>query len=205
VLDEVVVRVTYNSDWDLAEKVLIRAAEEVTGDIIQRTAVQPYVRAGMYDYGVHMYLRYMTLAKDRPRIAYEITKQIVRDFQSSACLDFAMPYVFSHRTGLRMGARRPETASDANARTIPIERIRHTATAPDEPERTAAVADLRAKIAEFGLLQPIVVQETGRDEYRIIAGELRFEACKDLGWQEVPCVVKSLKGESAHSAATSAR
>ncbi len=194
VLDEVVVRVTYNSDWDLAEKVLVRAAEEVTGDIIQRTGVRPYVRAGMYDYGVHMYLRYMTLAKDRPRITYQITKQIVRDFQTSACLDFAMPYVFSHRTGMTMGARRQDPSKDADVRKIPIDRIRYMATRPDRPDRLAEIADLRDKIAQFGLLQPIVVQETGRDEYGIVAGELRFEACKDLGWLEVPCVVKPLKG-----------
>ena len=41
VLDEVVVRITFNSNWDLAEHILLEAAREVTGDIIQQMGQEP--------------------------------------------------------------------------------------------------------------------------------------------------------------------
>ena len=74
-LDEVIIRLTFDSDWDIAEKILLDAARSVTGDIIRQTGKEPYIRSDIYDYGVYMRLRYMTPAWDRPRIAHEILKQ----------------------------------------------------------------------------------------------------------------------------------
>jgi len=48
-LDEVVVRVTYDSDMQKAEAILIEAARKVTGDIIAATKQEPYIRSDMYD------------------------------------------------------------------------------------------------------------------------------------------------------------
>jgi len=44
----------------------------------------------------------MTPATDRPRIVYELTKKIVEAFSQSPDVDFALPYVFSQRTGMQM-------------------------------------------------------------------------------------------------------
>ena len=97
ILDEVVVRTTYDSDWDTAEGILINAAREATPKIIEATGHQPYVRSEMYDYGVLMRLRYVTLATDRPRIAHEITKSIFKRFSENSKVDFAIPYVYSSK------------------------------------------------------------------------------------------------------------
>jgi len=51
----------------------------------------------MYDYGVYMRLRYMTLATDRPRIKYEIEKMIFKEFSRNEKVDFAIPYVYSFK------------------------------------------------------------------------------------------------------------
>ena len=32
-----------NSDWTIAERILLQAAAEVTGDIVQKTGVQPHI------------------------------------------------------------------------------------------------------------------------------------------------------------------
>jgi small-conductance mechanosensitive channel len=48
-LDEVVIRITYDSDWEKAEQILITAAVEATGDIIKATGAQPYIRSDWYD------------------------------------------------------------------------------------------------------------------------------------------------------------
>ena len=95
VLDEVIVRITYDSRWDVAERILLDAAEKVTENIIQQTGQQPYIRSDMYDYGVYMRLRYITLATDRPRIVHEITQRIFREFQKRRDVDFAIPFVYS--------------------------------------------------------------------------------------------------------------
>ena len=48
---------------------------------------------------------------------------------------------------------------------------------------------LAANIREMGLLQPI-----GVDEYfNLIYGKRRLDACEDLGWKHIPCVVVKLK------------
>jgi len=76
ILDEVVWNIPLGSNLDAAEKVLIESAREVTDDIIKKTKQEPYVRGESYSSGVTLRLRYMTLATDRPRIAYEINKKI---------------------------------------------------------------------------------------------------------------------------------
>lgn len=99
ILDEVVARITFDSDWDVAEGILLSAAREVTEEIIKETGEEPYIRSDMYDYGVYMRLRYMTLATNRPRIKYEIEKRVFREFSTNGKVDFAIPYVYSSRKG----------------------------------------------------------------------------------------------------------
>ena len=99
ILDEVVIRITYDSDWDTAVQILTEAAREVTADIIRDTGQEPYVRADNYDYGVYMRLRYITLATDRPRISSLILEQVFKRFQENKNVDFAIPYVYSFKRG----------------------------------------------------------------------------------------------------------
>ncbi len=98
-LDEVVMRITYDSDWEEAENILLRAAEKVTPEIIKITGQKPYIRSDMYDYGIFLRLRYMTAATDRPRIAHEINKLIFWEFQNNCKVDFAIPFIYSYRSG----------------------------------------------------------------------------------------------------------
>jgi len=101
-LDEFVLRLTFDSDWDEAERILLKAATEVTADIIKETGQEPYIRADMSDwYGVFVRLRFMTLATERPRIMYELTKRIYKEVQSSEKIDIAIPYVYSFKKGLQ--------------------------------------------------------------------------------------------------------
>jgi len=105
ILDEVVARITFDSDWNTAEKILLEAAREVTESIMKETGEEPYIRSDMYDYGVYMRLRYMTLATDRPRIKYEIEKRAFQEFQMNEKVDFAIPYVYSAKKGVANGLR----------------------------------------------------------------------------------------------------
>jgi ParB family chromosome partitioning protein len=55
-----------------------------------------------------------------------------------------------------------------------------------EPE----LAELESSIRASGLLQPIVVRETGNGKWELVAGERRLRAVTRLGWTEVPAVVR---------------
>jgi small-conductance mechanosensitive channel len=99
-LDEFVLRLSFDSDWDEAEKILLDAAREVTADVIKKTGQDPYIRADMTDwYGVFLRLRFMTLATDRPRIIHEISKRVFKSVQASKNVDLAIPYIYSFRKG----------------------------------------------------------------------------------------------------------
>jgi small-conductance mechanosensitive channel len=191
ILDEVVVRITYDTDWDEAERILMNAAHQATGDVIAQTGQQPYVRSDMYDYGVYMRLRYMTKATERPRTTYEIIKRIFQDFQRSARVDFAIPYVYSFRKGVQASARYDE--ADAERPTVDV-LLGQIVMTDQERETILAneldIVELTSRIREEGLIQPVVLRQTADGQYRIIAGHLRVEACKRLGWRSLPAIVR---------------
>lgn len=74
--------------------------------------------------------------------------------------------------------------------------VKLTAVEPnrDQPRKNFdedALLELAESIKQFGLLQPILVQE--RDGYyEIIAGERRWRAAKIAGLKEVPVIIKNL-------------
>ena len=189
VLDEVIARITYDSDWDLAERVLLDAAREVTGDIIEQTGQQPYIRSDMYDYGVYLRLRYTTLATDRPRIVHEITKRVFHEFQKDPRIDFAIPYVYSNRLGLQ-GAARPAAGSPATE-VVQFDMDQINDATPDGVViDDGQVQSLATRIASVGLLQPIIVRPNRGGQYDVLAGHTRLMACKALGWTKIPAIVR---------------
>jgi len=100
ILDEVIMRITFDSDWDEAERILLNAAREVTADIIKATGQEPYIRSDMAEwYGVNMRLRYMTLATDRPRMTHEIIKRVFKEIKLNDKVDLAIPYIYSYKKG----------------------------------------------------------------------------------------------------------
>lgn len=92
ILDEVPVRVSYDSDYKLAEQTLIGCAVEATEEIIEDTGRAPEVRAEFFDSGVIMRLRYQSIAVDRQKISTAIVAKIVEAFSQSDQLGFAYPH-----------------------------------------------------------------------------------------------------------------
>ena len=92
ILDEVPVRVSYDSDYQLAEQTLIGCAQEITQEIIEDTGKVPEVRAEFFDSGVVMRLRYQSIAVDRQKISTAIVAKIVQAFSASDQLGFAYPH-----------------------------------------------------------------------------------------------------------------
>ena len=189
-LDEVIVRITFDSDWNAAEQILLNAARDITGAIMKETGQEPYIRSDFYDYGVYMRLRYMTLATDRPRITHELTKRIFLDFQRELRVDLAIPYVYSYRHALPSERfRYPDPDDHITEVTISdIDDAWHPGSLPAAEEE--AIRDLARHIEAVGLLQPLVLERLPNGRYRVVAGVNRLRACKQLGWTRVPATIR---------------
>ena len=79
---------------------------------------------------------------------------------------------------------------------VPVGSIRPN---PSQPRRVfdqAALQELAASIAQYGILQPLTVRRTA-GALELVAGERRLRAAKLAGLSEVPCIVVSVDNESS--------
>jgi len=60
-----------------------------------------------------------------------------------------------------------------------------------------ALQELANSIHAQGIIQPIVVRETGHQKYEIIAGERRWRAAKIVGLSTIPCLIKNVEDDAA--------
>lgn len=60
-----------------------------------------------------------------------------------------------------------------------------------------ALSQLAESIAVNGLIQPIVVRDSGEGYYQIIAGERRWRAAKMAGLTEIPAIIMELDDQKA--------
>lgn len=79
---------------------------------------------------------------------------------------------------------------------IPISRIRPNPFQPRKSFNSEQLADLEASLAASGLLQPIAVRRMG-DAFELIAGERRLRAAANIGWTEIPAIIKDLDDRSS--------
>jgi ParB family chromosome partitioning protein len=76
-------------------------------------------------------------------------------------------------------------------RTLKLSQIRPNPYQPRQEFRPEELADLQASLRVNGLLQPITVRPAPSGSgYELIAGERRFRAASQLGWTEIPALVK---------------
>jgi ParB family chromosome partitioning protein len=83
----------------------------------------------------------------------------------------------------------PQPAHQNELRRLAIARIRPN---PYQPRRDFAedeLAELRASLQASGMLQPVVVRPTG-ESFELISGERRYRAASQLGWTEIPALVR---------------
>ena len=102
--------------------------------------------------------------------------------------------------GVRTGVKRTSATAEANATpekekgTETMVKITMVEPNREQPRKTfdeEALNELAESIKQFGLLQPILVQDR-KDHYEIIAGERRWRASKIAGLKEVPVIIKDL-------------
>jgi len=76
-------------------------------------------------------------------------------------------------------------------REVPTANIKPNPLQPRTRFDEEAMGSLAASIREVGVLQPILVRETGEDEYELIAGERRWRAARRAGLQTMPVLVQA--------------
>jgi ParB/RepB/Spo0J family partition protein len=89
-----------------------------------------------------------------------------------------------------------ETTPYRQARLVPAARLRPSPANVRQTIDPASIAELAGSIRDQGLLQPLVVRREG-EHYVIIAGHRRWEAIRQLGWEEVPCIIREATAEES--------
>jgi len=66
---------------------------------------------------------------------------------------------------------------------------------PEQPRRhfdEAALDELAASIAARGVIQPVIVRQTGPGRYQLVAGERRWRAAQRAQLHEIPALIRDL-------------
>ncbi|MBI4530034.1 MAG: mechanosensitive ion channel family protein, partial [Candidatus Latescibacteria bacterium] len=92
ILDEVPVRITFNSDWDETERILLDAARQVTAETIAETGQEPFTRAEFFEAGILVRLRYQATPSERPRVSNLIVKILFNEINKSDRVHFCYPH-----------------------------------------------------------------------------------------------------------------
>jgi len=75
---------------------------------------------------------------------------------------------------------------------IPLKDIRVNRKQPRHTFNEEKLNELALSIKEHGVVQPIIVRTTPGGKYELVAGERRWRACKIVGIEKVPAIVKTL-------------
>lgn len=106
-------------------------------------------------------------------------------------LDSLIPDVMGESKAKKSNTKEKETAVEKQETIVKITKVEPNREQPRKNFDEDALLELSESIKQFGLLQPILVQDR-KDYYEIIAGERRWRAAKLAGLKEVPVIIKNL-------------
>ena len=92
--------------------------------------------------------------------------------------------------GALLGEPAAAPSSSRGLLMVPVAAIAPNPRQPRTTFATEPLDELRASIAEFGVLVPIIVRKLGNDRYELIAGERRWRAATAAGLATVPAIVR---------------
>lgn len=90
-----------------------------------------------------------------------------------------------------------QSQSQSGLQSVEISAIRNN---PYQPRKRFGIEDLKAledSIGANGLLQPITVRKAqAGDGFELIAGERRLRAATNLGWKEIPAIIRDVDDQA---------
>lgn len=106
-------------------------------------------------------------------------------------LDLMIPNLVGETKEKKETVKKQEQSAEKGPETfVKITRVEPNREQPRKHFDEDALQELADSIKQFGLLQPILVQDR-KDYYEIIAGERRWRAAKLAGLKEVPVIIKN--------------
>jgi ParB family chromosome partitioning protein len=88
---------------------------------------------------------------------------------------------------------KPDSKTNAQAGLVSRINIANITPNPFQPRidfEKESLLELTDSIKEHGVIQPITVRKIGRDNFQIISGERRYQACKIAKINDIPCYVR---------------
>ena len=79
---------------------------------------------------------------------------------------------------------------------LPIEHVKPNTRQPRTVFDEDELEELTASVAEFGVLQPVVVREVSRKRFELVMGERRLRASQRAGKETIPAIVRATDDES---------
>jgi small-conductance mechanosensitive channel len=105
ILDEVTTAITYESDLEKAEKLILSSVEKIMkplwGSFPKRIEKNPHTRLKFKDSGIDVTVRYNSIAKERNKISTNITREIFNSIRKNKDVEIAYPHtevVFREKT-----------------------------------------------------------------------------------------------------------
>lgn len=88
------------------------------------------------------------------------------------------------------------TGGSSSLNEIELNKIRPNPNQPRTVFEEETLEELAVSIRNFGVIQPITLQETGEEQYMIICGERRYRAAKIAGLDRIPAYIKTAADEN---------
>lgn len=94
-----------------------------------------------------------------------------------------------------IGPAQSGTTASSELQRVPVGRIRPNPFQPRREFDPTQLGELESSIRVSGLLQPITVRRKG-ELYELVAGERRLRAATNLGWKDIPAVVRDFDDQT---------
>lgn len=78
---------------------------------------------------------------------------------------------------------------------VPVERIIPNRYQPRRKFDEEKLAELAQSIREHGVLQPVMVRPRANGDYELVVGERRLRACRNIGLETIPAVVREISDQ----------
>lgn len=106
-------------------------------------------------------------------------------------LDSLIPDTIGEKRAKADSGNKTDSGNEKQETLVKITKVEPNREQPRKNFDEDALLELADSIKQFGLLQPILVQDR-KEYYEIIAGERRWRAAKLAGLKEVPVIIKNL-------------
>jgi ParB family chromosome partitioning protein len=86
---------------------------------------------------------------------------------------------------------RPQDSRSGDIQHVPLAKIVRNPAQPRTQFEPGAIRELAASIRERGVLQPVLLRPAG-DGFQLVAGERRFLAAQEAGFNTIPAIIRPL-------------